>query len=42
MLTSSNWTADRLRAEAIPLIEGFLVKPLTVEMVHSIMAESTV
>ena len=28
MLTSSNWTDDRRRAEAIALIEGFLVKPL--------------
>lgn len=39
MLTSSNWTDDRLRAEAIPLVKGFLVKPLTAEMVHAIMAE---
>lgn len=29
MLTSSNWTDDRRRAEAIPLIQGFMVKPMT-------------
>lgn len=29
MLTSSNWTDDRLRAEAIPLIQRFMVKPMT-------------
>lgn len=29
MLTSSNWTVDHRRAEAIPLIQGFMVKPLT-------------
>lgn len=39
MLTSSNWSADRQRAEAIPMVKGFLVKPLTVEMVNSIMGE---
>lgn len=39
MLTSSNWSSDRQRAEAIPLVKGFLVKPLTVEMVNALMAE---
>ena len=29
MLTSSNWTDDRHRAKAIPLIQGFMVKPMT-------------
>lgn len=29
MLTSSNWIEDRRAAETIPLIEGFLIKPLT-------------
>lgn len=29
MLTSSNWTDDRRRAEAFPLIKRLLVKPLT-------------
>lgn len=29
MLTSSNWTDDRRRAAAIPLIQGFMLKPLT-------------
>lgn len=31
MLTSSNWTDDRRRAAAIPLIQGFMVKPMSAE-----------
>lgn len=42
ILTSSNWTDDRLRVEAIPLVKGFLVKPLTAEMVRAVMAEQVI
>lgn len=30
ILTSSNWEKDRRRADAIPLIHAFMVKPMTV------------
>ena len=38
MLTSSNWTDDRRRAEAIPLIQGFMVKPLTAAVAAELLA----
>lgn len=38
MLTSSNWTDDRRRAEAIPLIQGFMVKPMTVANAAELLA----
>ena len=38
MLTSSNWTDDRRRAEAIPLIQGFMVKPLTAANAAGLLA----
>ncbi|PZO16564.1 MAG: hypothetical protein DCF26_11340 [Burkholderiales bacterium] len=38
MLTSSNWTDDRRRAETIPLIQGFMVKPLTAENAAGLLA----
>ena len=37
MLTSSNWTDDRRRAEAIGLVQGFLVKPMDAAMAKALL-----
>lgn len=37
MLTSSNWTDDRRRAAAIPLVQGYLIKPLTADMIAPVI-----
>lgn len=39
MLTSSNWSEDRRRAKSIPLIKGFLVKPLTAAAVGPLLSD---
>lgn len=38
MLTSSGASADRKRAEEIPIIKGYLTKPLTVDGVKELMS----
>jgi CheY-like chemotaxis protein len=37
MLTSSNWSEDRRRAQALPLITGYLVKPLTSSQAREVL-----
>ena len=40
MLSSSNWSADAREAKGIPLIAGFLVKPLTTSTAAKLLFES--
>jgi CheY-like chemotaxis protein len=40
MLTSSGSPADRARAAALPIIRGYVTKPLDVECIQTLMAES--
>ncbi|MCU0927579.1 MAG: response regulator [Hydrogenophaga sp.] len=40
MLTSSGSSADRDRASTIPVIQGFLTKPVTVPVLSELMAGS--
>lgn len=40
MLSSSNWTDDALEAKGIPLIAGFLVKPLMASTAAKLLFES--
>jgi len=42
MLTSSSSEADRRRAREIPVIRGFITKPLTVEAVQDPIAKAIV
>lgn len=37
VLTSSTWRDDRQTAEALPLVEDFLIKPLTREALERVM-----
>jgi len=41
MLTSSGSPADRERARSIPVIQGYLTKPVTVPVVSELMAGGT-
>lgn len=40
MLSSSNWSDDAREAKEIPLIAGFLVKPLTASTAAKLLLES--
>ena len=40
MLTSSGSPADRARAAALPIIRGYVTKPLHIECIQTLMAES--